>query len=367
MTHRVVVAVALVLAGCYDVPKPDCGFRCGPDRECPEEYVCGSDNRCRREGTDVTLTCATPDAFSLYSPRVSDYRPRDGVTVPTLTEIVVTFDVDVDNVSPETFLVADATGPVGGTVTYDRDTYKARFTRDVGLPALQLITVTLTDAIVDQRRDKHLMPKTWSFMTGPDLEGPRIAALTPVAGQVGVAVDTNVAISASEPITTVTDPMFRIVGVPATVSSSGTTATLDPTQQLAPNQLHTVNVSGIRDLAGNDMVPVMFSYSFTTGADTVPPNVVTTAPPATSNDIAVGSDIVITFDEPVMNVTSATFQVNGGAIAGAVTLSNGNRTATFDPTANLPAASTITVTLGSAITDVYGNAYAGTSYSFTTM
>lgn len=48
-----------VVAACYDLPEPDCGFRCGPDRECPEEYTCSDDdNRCHRQGSDPALVCA---------------------------------------------------------------------------------------------------------------------------------------------------------------------------------------------------------------------------------------------------------------------------------------------------------------------
>ena len=78
------------------------------------------------------------------------------------------------------------------------------------------------------------------------------------------------------------------------------------------------------------------------------------------------SNIVVTFDEPVANVDTTSFQVNAGAVAGTVTMSNSNRTATFDPTADLPAASTINVTLSTAITDTSGNALAAFAFAFTT-
>jgi hypothetical protein len=33
--------------GCYSTPTPDCGFTCGANATCPDEYVCGANNRCR--------------------------------------------------------------------------------------------------------------------------------------------------------------------------------------------------------------------------------------------------------------------------------------------------------------------------------
>jgi hypothetical protein len=61
------LGVALALAGamitaCYDVPRPDCGFICGPGGACPEGYSCASDMRCHRNGTSPDLVCASPDA-----------------------------------------------------------------------------------------------------------------------------------------------------------------------------------------------------------------------------------------------------------------------------------------------------------------
>lgn len=52
----------LTLPGCYDLPTPACGFRCGPAGECPADYTCNSfDGRCHLNGSDPNLVCATPE------------------------------------------------------------------------------------------------------------------------------------------------------------------------------------------------------------------------------------------------------------------------------------------------------------------
>jgi len=56
------VCIGAIVPACYDVPKPDCGFQCGPSGECPDGYVCGSDQRCHRLGAPSTLVCDTLDA-----------------------------------------------------------------------------------------------------------------------------------------------------------------------------------------------------------------------------------------------------------------------------------------------------------------
>lgn len=54
--------VSLALPACYDVPKPLCGFRCGPSQACPEDYTCEvSDGRCHLIGAPDSLVCGTTD------------------------------------------------------------------------------------------------------------------------------------------------------------------------------------------------------------------------------------------------------------------------------------------------------------------
>lgn len=64
-------------AGCYDVPQPQCGFRCGPRGECPEDYTCNaSDGRCHLEGAPASLVCGTVDAS------IDALRDAEGVDAP---------------------------------------------------------------------------------------------------------------------------------------------------------------------------------------------------------------------------------------------------------------------------------------------
>jgi hypothetical protein len=52
--------VGTSIAACYDVPRPDCGFVCGPDGACPEGYTCANDHRCHRIGAPANLMCGPP-------------------------------------------------------------------------------------------------------------------------------------------------------------------------------------------------------------------------------------------------------------------------------------------------------------------
>jgi hypothetical protein len=51
-----------IIVACYDVPRPDCGFVCGPQSACPDGYTCADDHYCHRAGTPSDLVCTRPDA-----------------------------------------------------------------------------------------------------------------------------------------------------------------------------------------------------------------------------------------------------------------------------------------------------------------
>src|SRR5689334_6899833 len=106
----VVVAMAV---GCYDAPKPLCGFRCGPADECPEDYTCGPQRYCRLDGSPEDLVCPASEDGQPYSPRVVSQSPKMGGVIDPLDKVVVVFDVPVKNVSVTSFRVqASAAGPV---------------------------------------------------------------------------------------------------------------------------------------------------------------------------------------------------------------------------------------------------------------
>ena len=267
--------VVALAAGCYDPPKPDCGFVCGPQGACPSGYTCQArDNRCHRDGTDGpcadVLDASIDGSGDTTSPTVVSRVPDEGATgIAVDTSISAFFDEDVNGVSTSSFVVQQGATAILGTVTY------------------------------------------------------------------------------------------------ASVSRG---ATFDPLDQLVPNTSYTVVVTpAITDLSGNALVAE--GWSFTTGSDLVGPHVRTTQPAIDSTSVAISSPIIVTFDEPVQNVTPTTFTVahGGTPITGTISTSNGGRTQTFTPSVALPAATTITVTLTTAITDLAGNplsALAG--FQFTT-
>ena len=117
---------------------------------------------------------------------------------------------------------------------------------------------------------------TMGYVVLADETPPTVLTRSPLPDAPAVAPDSTVQIGFSEPIdpASVTSTSIRLqaqgVGtdVPATVSVSDATVTLDPATGLAPYTAYTATVTtSVTDLAGNALVaPVV--WSFTTGATT---------------------------------------------------------------------------------------------------
>ncbi len=102
-----------------------------------------------------------------------------------------------------------------------------------------------------------------------DVTPPTVTAQSPAANATGVSTLIDVRASFSEPIQSASLVMqlrnsgSQLLAAVVTYDAPSRTATLDPTAELAGSQTFTVTVSGARDLAGNTMTPV--SWTFTTG------------------------------------------------------------------------------------------------------
>ena len=92
--------------------------------------------------------------------------------------------------------------------------------------------------------------------------------------------------------------------------------------------------------------------------DITAPTVTIVDPPHTATGVNPGTDVVITFSEPVNGVDNITFtlkKLDGSNITGAVTVAADRQSATFDPTNSLPDNTDINVTVDMAVTDDSGN------------
>jgi hypothetical protein len=123
-----------------------------------------------------------------------------------------------------------------------------------------------------------LVDSSWSFSTGAILDTipPTVTGKVPANGATAVAINQTVNATFSEPMNplTITTATMHVTGpggtaVPGIVGYALTSriATLTPASPLASNTVYTATLTGARDLAGNALVGL--SWSFTTGVTPV--------------------------------------------------------------------------------------------------
>ncbi|NVB77383.1 MAG: Ig-like domain-containing protein [Kofleriaceae bacterium] len=197
---------------------------------------------------------------------------------------------------------------------------------------------------------------------------------SPGDGDTNVSVMTLIQAGFSEPVLGTQQGMTVLYGPAPGEPVAGTVtydpslrvATFTPTAPLVGTNVHTVSLSSvITDESGNALMPI--SWTFVTSSDGVAPTVLMTTPANDSTNVPVSSTISVTFSEPVsfFNAASVAVSVASVPVTGTFSMA-GPRTMVFTPDANLPAASTVDVSLSSGIRDYSNFPLTPFSFSFST-
>ena len=295
------------------------------------------------------------------APAVTATTPTNGATqVPNNTNISITFNEPVD-VTGNWFQIVGATSGTknvadtvvtGGPTTFDIN--PADFANG------ELVTVTVFAAQVsDQDTNDPPQNMTANFVFSFTIDqAPSVTATTPTNGATGVAINSNVSITFSEPVN-VTGEWFSIAcptsgtrNVAATVVTGGpTTFTINPNVDFANGEVCTVtvNASQVTDQDSGDPPDNMaanFVFSFTT-VD-IAPTVTATTPTNGATDQPTNTDITVTFSEPV-NVTGNWFTIacptSGARTVAATVVTGGPTTFTINPNVDFAPSETCTVTI----------------------
>ncbi len=320
-------------------------------------------------------------APDITAPTISSTNHANAATdVDTNASITATFSEEMDpaTITPATFTVTEpGLTPVTGTVTYAGTT--AIFTLESNLAPNTTYTATITTGVKDPAGNALASAHAWSFTTGAtaDTTAPTVSSTNPENTATGVAIGGNIAATFSEAMNplTVTTATFTLkqgtTPVPGTVVFVGTTATFNPTSNLAVSTPYTAEITtGVTDLAGNALATTK-TWSFTTGttADTTAPTVSSTNPANAATGVAIGGNIAATFSEAMnpLTVTNTTFTLKQGTTPVPGTVVFVGTIATFNPTSNLAVSTPYTATITTGVKDLAGNALAATkTWSFTT-
>ena len=330
---------------------------------------------CGKETVNTTDT--TP-------PFVTSTSPAPGATGLALNPAIsATFSEAMNGgtINSASFVVTDAAGPVAGAVALAGNV--ATFTPTTALAAQDTVyTATVANSVKDLAGNAMANAYIWTFET---IEVPQVVAVTPPAGTTGVALNQSVSATflqdpdspkAALNCATLTSATFTLAAasgpVTAAVTCAGATATLTPSQALAPNTIYTALLSrGVQNAAGSGLTAPN-AWTFRTAPASATPQVIAVAPLNNATAVPTNQKLAATFSEAMdpatINGSTVTLAGPGGvAVPGAVSYSVAGATATFAPTANLAALTTYVATINTGAKDLSGRALAGNyAWTFTT-
>ena len=218
---------------------------------------------------DVVYTTSTSDTTK---PTLTDRQPASGATgVAASTDVTATFSEPVTSSSITMALRDSNDTPVSGTKAYDAGTRRATFTPSSALKDSETYTATVSGAT--DLAGNTMDSVSWSFTTASappaDTTPPTITARTPAPGATGVPTSTTVTATFDEAVQsdtinmTLSAPGGSVSG-DVVYDSASRKATFTANAALTASTTYTVSVSGVKDLAGNTMSAV--SWTFTTAA-----------------------------------------------------------------------------------------------------
>jgi hypothetical protein len=308
-------------------------------------------------------------------PIVISSSPTQGAGgVSPTASISVTFSEAVDQTTvtqANLVLKVTSTGAVvPGQLTYDAATRTATFRPTSALS--QNVNYTFT---VNGVKDTggNLMPAPFVLTFTVDTTPPTVTNVVPTGST--VAVNTTVQVTFSEAMDSSTFIAANVflkntstgAVIPATLAYSKATnvLTLTPSGTLSNGTSYTLTVTtGVKDAGGNPLT-AQFISTFTTVAiaDSTPPTIVARTPKPDSINVAITTDVVVTFSEPMnqstivgtTNIRLAPDSAPGSTVAATISYNSSTNTATLTPTSPLLNNVTYRVTVTTGVTDVAGN------------
>ena len=216
----------------------------------------------------------------------------------------------------------------------------------------------------------------------PDVTPPTVTSTNPDDGATDIPENSSITVLFDEPLRakSVVAGTLKITPEGSSTPIAGslqlvagnTELLFVPAALMQDFTLYTIAIEGVKDAAGNVMVPV--ERSFTTGnlIDTVRPSVTDISPANGANDVALNSLIDVVLSEPIIpdTVTSDTFYVDdlstNQRFEGTLSVSDDKTSISFVPNSPFLVGRQYRVTLTTGIQDLFGLALIGTSRSFTT-
>jgi hypothetical protein len=315
--------------------------------------------------------------------------PPPGVSnVPVNAAIVLQTNAEIDltTVNGNSFQIHDnTTGQnAAGTYSLSADAMTVYFVPNAPLATGRNYSVNFVNSGITDVLGNPLTccgVNNFSFTTGvaPSTTGPQVTGVSPGDGLTQVPINTRVMIQFNEPVDTQTlgQVTLSAAGVPVNVILSLTngnqTLVLVPVVPLAANTAYTLNVTGVADLSGVQLIDPPVTTTFTTGpgVDFSAPQVSSVSPNNGATAVPTNTTVQLQFNEVInpLTITNSSFTISiggGNPITGSIVVAPDGRSATLTPGAALAPATTYTVRATVAITDLAGQGLGSFQSSFTT-
>lgn len=362
MSSGLYVAMAVIgLVGCSPGDRPEaCGYRCGPSEACPANYSCHADGRCHsRSAPDIGCTLdGGPDS----SPDiVSTYPAADDTEIPVTTSIRIVFDESVVGVDVQSVTLRRRSElvPISASVSYDDREHAATLTPETRLEIGATYVVTVEPYIRDAN-GTSFAGRSWEFTTVIDSTPPRVSSVTPLDGATEVSIEAPVIVAFSEHVYGVYSDNFTVkdpdgVSVGHFAYLSGSLVRIDG--PWVPNTTYTVRLAPvIVDGASNALAGVPLTWSFTTGADTVPPRLLYRIPDMGDTNATMDA-VYVRFSERMIGVSTAsiTLDHDGTPVQTTVMYDDQSHELSVRPVGQLESLTVYRVSLKPTLTDTAGN------------
>ncbi len=226
---------------------------------------------------------------------------------------------------------------------------------------------------------------TLFFSTAPaiDITAPAISAAMSVGGATDLSANADIIVTFDEPVVKGSGEIILTptVGAPITIAVSdprvtvvGGVVTIDPMADLAVGTSYTLTIpaGAFIDASGNSSPPDTQSFMTAPALDTTPPMLSSSVPANNATDVAVGANIVLTYDEAVQKGSgSITLQPSGGTVVtipiSSTQVSVAGAAVTINPTTDLLAGTSYTLMVpAGVIDDLAGNSAGSFILNFAT-
>lgn len=277
-----------------DAPFSGRGFWLWPQNVPPHEHTCYIDDLSKvqvcstisgqllqyigymigqNDSIDPETQGSAPDPTIPYIVSHTPTANQSGVATNSEISIISSEDLLNDSINTSSFRVTRSgqVTPISGIIDQTLSTTTV-FTPESGQLATALwYNVILESGITDlSQNNLSGSPYTFAFRTlstnpGADVTPPTITSSNPVSGATNVATNSTYTVTFSEQVLsgTINTNTFKLrnasgtnISISVTLGADKKTATIDPSPTLGSIMEHRISISGVKDLAGNNMVPV---------------------------------------------------------------------------------------------------------------